>query len=68
MSTYLFEYHFNHATYMFEMPAESREEAEERLLRLPHAKYVGELQMKIPANLGWLARLVCWWNNRKEWA
>jgi hypothetical protein len=61
MKTYLFEYYFEAAWWMIEIKADSAAEAQDRMNVLSHrAKYVGELQMKLPAGLGWFAKLWCW--------
>lgn len=61
--TYLFHYHYEGATYGFDIPADSPEEAEARVAVISsRAKYDGELVMSIPANVpgaGWLVRAWC---------
>ena len=64
-NTYLFRYHHDEATWSFEIKARSEQDARERLAKLPHAKYLGVLQMKFPVELGIFARLLCWWQNRR---
>jgi hypothetical protein len=61
--THLFEYRYNDATWTVEIPAQSEDDAKERISRLQSAKYLGTLQMKLPVELGFLARIVCWWQN-----
>jgi hypothetical protein len=65
LNTYLFEYHHDNATWSMEIKASSEQDAQERLERMQHAKYVGVLQMKLPVELGIFARLLCWWHNRR---
>lgn len=60
MKTYLYEYHYQNSRFMLELPADSQEEADERVAVISsRSKYVGELSMKIPAAMGWFARLYC---------
>ena len=63
--THLFEYHYNGATWTVEIPAQSESDAKERVALLPTAKYLGTLQMKLPVELGFLARIMCWLQNFK---
>lgn len=67
MKTYLFKYHHEGSWYSLELPAESFEDAEARLSKLPHAQYLGEAVLCIPARMGLLARLICWVRNRLGW-
>lgn len=62
--TYLFEYDHDGSRWSFEIKATSVEDAEARVQRLPWARYVGELQGILPAPLGFVARLLCWWRNK----
>lgn len=62
--TYLFQYYHEGAKWSIEIPANSEEDARERLLKLPHAKYLGIVHMKFPVELGIFARLICWVQNR----
>jgi hypothetical protein len=64
-STYLFRYRHDGAIWSFEIKAQSEQDARERLAKLPHAQYLGVLQMKLPVELGIFARLLCWWQNRR---
>lgn len=66
--SHLFQYHHEGATWSIEIPARSEEDAMERLLKLPDAKYLGVTQMKLPVELGIFARLICWWQNRRAGA
>lgn len=63
--TYLFEYFHEGSKWSFEIHATSAEDAQARVNKLPLAKYLGILEMKIPAypGGGLLVRLVCWWKN-----
>ena len=61
--TYLFEYHHEGSWWAFTIPAASEQEAIERINKLPHAKLLGVVAMKIPAQLGFVARFLCWWRN-----
>ena len=63
--TYLFEYIHDGATWSLEIKAKSEQDAQERLDKLQHAKYLGVLQFKLPAELGIFTRLLCWWHNRR---
>jgi hypothetical protein len=58
--TYIFEYFHEGGWWMVEIPATSLDDAQARILKLPLAKPVGELVVKIPAGLGWIARAMCW--------
>lgn len=64
-NTYLFEYQHDSATWSVEIKARSEQDAQARLEKLPHAKYLGVLQMKLPVEFGIFARLLCRWQNRK---
>ena len=64
--THLFEYRHDGATWSIEIPARSEEDAKERIEQLQNAKYLGVLQMKIPIELGIIARLICWWQNHRR--
>jgi hypothetical protein len=62
---HLFEYHHDGAMWTVEIPAQSENDAKERIIRLQDAKYLGTLQMKLPVELGLFARIICWWQNRQ---
>lgn len=47
MKRYLFEYRFGDAEYGFEIPADSLEEARERLKALTWARYEGEIKATV---------------------
>jgi hypothetical protein len=49
MKTYLFSYQYEGAQWVFEMKAESAEEAKRRVSRLQYAALDGELAVKLPA-------------------
>lgn len=64
--TYLFEYFHEGSRWSFEIPANSLEDAQARVNKLPLAKYVGVLEMKIPAYVpgaGLFVRFWCWWKS-----
>jgi hypothetical protein len=63
--THLFHYQHDGATWSIEIPAPTEQDAKERLDKLQNATYLGELQMKIPVELGIFARLICWWQNQR---
>lgn len=66
--TYLFQYHHNGCNWMLEIQAPSMDDAQARVMKLPHAKPLGELAMKIPAAGGvggFLARAICWLKNSR---
>ena len=58
LEKHLFSYRFNGRDYAFEIPAQSAEEAKERLKSLAWAQYDGVLVARIPAQLGLLGRIV----------
>jgi hypothetical protein len=62
--TFLFEYHHDGSQWTIEIPATSEEDAIERLNKLPLARYIGTLEMKVPVQLGLFARFFCWYRNR----
>ena len=49
IKTHLFTYNYEGAEYCLEIPANSLQEAKDRLSRMTFAKYDGELVSKIPA-------------------
>ena len=60
MKTYLFSYQYQGARYSLDIPAESQQEAEERLKVMPWGRCDGILIARIPAvSGGWLPSLVC---------
>ena len=63
---HLFSYNYEGAEYSLEIPANSVQEAKERLSKMTFARYDGELVTKIPATpgTGVLVRLVTWLRNR----
>jgi hypothetical protein len=60
---YLFEYYHDGSWWGFKVRAWSPEDARERANKLPHAKYIGESVVSIPAEFGLLGRMVCWARN-----
>jgi hypothetical protein len=62
-STYLFEYFHNDSYWNFRIKAASEEDALERLKRIPYARLLGTVQGSVPAGMGFIARLACWWKN-----
>ena len=64
--TYLFSYTFEGQRWSFEMQAASPEEARERVSRLMYATYDGELKAKIYQPIGWFAKLICWFQNKRQ--
>lgn len=61
--TYLFSYQHQGKQWCFDIVAESQEDALERLSKLPTATYDGIERFRIPAKLGWFAKLLCWFRN-----
>lgn len=61
--TYLFEYHHEGGTWMVEIHATSLDDAQARIRKLPLAKPLGELVAKVPAQIGFIARAMCWLRN-----
>ena len=60
MKTYLFSYQYQRTRYALEIPAESRQEAEERLKVMPWGICDGTLIARIPViSSGWLPALIC---------
>jgi|JI10StandDraft_1071094.scaffolds.fasta_scaffold1825128_2 hypothetical protein len=65
---WLYEYDWNGDTFSFSICAPTREDADERLKRLPMARYVGQSDGG-PVSLvggGWLVPLIVWWRNLKQ--
>jgi len=63
--TYLFEYFHEGSNWMVEISATSLDDAQARIKKLPWAKPLGELVVKIPAvtGLGVFMRMLCWLKN-----
>lgn len=60
MNVFLFSYQYQGSSYSFEIPANSQQEAEERLKVMPWGKCDGILVAKIPVvSGGWLPSLIC---------
>jgi hypothetical protein len=57
--TYLFKYFHDGKWWMVEIPATSQDDAQERINKLPLAQPLGECFAKIPARIGWMAKLAC---------
>lgn len=65
---FCYEYTWEGKTYGFAVCARSREEADARLLRLPLARYVGQMHggpISVVAG-GWLVPLLCRWKNWRQ--
>jgi hypothetical protein len=62
--TYLFEYYHENSWWTLEVPAASEQDALDRIQKLPLAKLLGTVQMKVPKQYGIFARLICWYRNR----
>ena len=56
--TYLFSYHHDGAKWNLEISAKDEQDAKMRLAKLPYAQFDGELVIKLPAQVGFLARLL----------
>lgn len=56
--TYLFSYYHDGTWWSLEIPGYNREDALERLKKLPLAKYDGELFLEIPLVPAFITRLV----------
>lgn len=65
IKTYLFSYNYNGSQYSLEIPAETLEEAKDRLSVMSFAKYDGELVAKIPAqpSAGIFVRIITFMRN-----
>jgi hypothetical protein len=61
--THLFEYEHDGKSWLLEVCANSVDDAEQRLQRLPFASYKGVVKATIPARLGFLARASVWFRN-----
>ena len=64
--TYLFSYHHKGSEWTIEIKAASPEDAQERMNKMPLARYDGVLVMSIPAYMpgaGLFIRAWCWWKN-----
>ncbi len=66
IKTHLFSYSYEGSEYSLEIPANSAQEAKDRLSRLPFARYGGELVAEVPAfpASGVFVRLLAWIRNR----
>lgn len=63
VKTYLFSYQHDGSSWMIEVEAESREDAEARVQKMARATYDGELIAKIPAHAGLPVRFIVWLRN-----
>lgn len=57
LKTYLLSYHHNGANWVVELQAANETDAIARRAKLAFAKIDGELMAKVPAALGWAARI-----------
>ena len=65
--TYGIEYNCDGSSWIMHVTARSERDAVARLHRAAnYGKVIGELKATIPAGGGWLARLICWWKNRRS--
>jgi hypothetical protein len=62
-ASYLFEYTHDGQTWGFEIKASSVEDAQARVESIAHADYLGVIHMRVPVELGIVARLTCWLRN-----
>lgn len=65
--TYLCEYPYQCGLWSIEIPATSKEEAEERLRSLASGRVLGEIEAKIPYRLGWLVPVYMEWKRFQDW-
>lgn len=63
---YGFEYDHQGSAWCFSIHATSLEDARQRLHRLPLARHLGEIVLKVPAGGGWFVKLLCWSRNTLE--
>lgn len=63
MVRHLFRYHHHGKWWQIDVYARDADDAQDRMNKMPHAQYLGEIQAVIPARFGWWARLFCWWKN-----
>ena len=64
--THLFEYRHEGATWTIEVKASSEADARARIANLQYGTYLGTLQFKVPVELGVLAKMICWLQNRRR--
>jgi hypothetical protein len=58
LRTYLFSYYYHGDRFSLEVPAYSKDEAAGRVRQMVSAVYDGEVFAEIPANLGWLGKVI----------
>ena len=65
---WLYEYDWEGVTFAFDIVARSKDEADDRLRRLPLSRYVGQGDGEpIPfARGGFLVPLIVWWRNLRR--
>lgn len=62
--THLISYEYEGGTWLLEIPARSKEDAEARLsVAATWGNYMGAGVMKIPASSGWWVPAWCWFRN-----
>ena len=61
--TFLFEYFHNGSTWVVEVPAVDMDDAEARIKKMPLARPLGELVVKVPAHGGPVVRILVWLRN-----
>lgn len=66
LPVHLIQYRHDGATWTIEIQAKSEQDAIERIHQLQKGQYLGVLQMKLPVELGLVARFICWWQNRRR--
>ena len=59
MPEYIYEYHHDGDQWSFTIWGEDKEDAQDRINKLPLARYCGEVKMRVPAHFGWFARVWC---------
>jgi hypothetical protein len=62
---FLCEYRFQGSNWAIEISAESHQEAEERIKQISQGKVLGEIKAKLPASVGWFAKLWVLVKNQK---
>lgn len=65
---FCFTYHFGGSNWGISIFANDPDEAREKIKAVGMARYDGEVMGRIPATVpaaGMVARLVCWWKNRR---
>lgn len=63
MKAFLINYNHGGQRYALELYATDADDAKARLGSLFYGRICGEVTMKVPAQLGPLAALVCWFRN-----